>query len=77
MQLHFSLVQRSSAKILSSDVTLHIQVTITRSFLSGLIIQSSLSGQISLTYSIILHTHAKFNLSFAPKDKHLLANKRH
>ena len=29
----------------------------------------------AIPYSVMLHTHAKYNLPFASKDKHLLANK--
>ena len=66
----------SSSEILSSGLTLHINLTIPKVyFLSSMITSSCLTGQVSLPYSITLRTHAKYHLHFAPDSKTLLANK--
>ena len=67
--LNFSLGRSSSAKILSSDLTLLIHLLIPASFLSILIISSSLTSQVSLLCSITLHTHAEYKLFFTPKGQ--------
>ena len=67
MLFKFSLDLSSS----SSGLTLHIHLTILVSILSNLITFSSLSGQVSLAYSITLRTHAEYMLPFG---KPLLAN---
>ena len=49
---NFRLVLSFFAKILSSGLTLHIYISILTSFLSSLITSSSLTGQVSLLYSV-------------------------
>ena len=71
---NFSLALSSSAEI-SSIPMLHIHLTILASFLSSQITSSSLTGQVSLPYSMTLHTHAVYNLPFASVSKSLLSNK--
>ena len=75
MLFNFSLILIFSEEILSSGLTLQVHLTIHTSFLSSLITFSSLTGQVSLPYSITLCTHAEYNLPFASKGKPLLANK--
>lgn len=60
--LNFSLGRSSSAKILSSDLTLLIHLLIPASLLSILIMSSSLTSQVSLPCSITLRTNAKLYL---------------
>ena len=72
---NFSIVLISSAEILFSGLSLHIYFAILASFLSSLITSSSLTGQVSLSYSMTLRTHAEYNLSFAPNGKSVLAKK--
>ena len=71
----FRLVLSSSLEILSSGLPLHFHLNMLVSFFSSLITSSFSTGQVSLTYSITLHTHVEYNLSFAPKGKPLWANK--
>ena len=54
MLFSFSLILSSSAEILSSKLTLHIHQRIIRSFLSSLIMSSSLIGQVVLPFSTAL-----------------------
>ena len=54
---------------------LYMHLTIFVSFLPSLLRFFSLTGQISLPYSIMLHTHTEYNLYFAPKGKPLPAKK--
>ena len=74
MLFKFSLVLHSSAEILSSDLTLHIHLTILVWFISSLITSSSLTDQVSHPYNIMLHTHAEHNLPFPKfhKTDHLI-----
>ena len=71
----FCLVLRSVAEIIYSGLMLDIHLTILASFLSSLITSSSLTGQISLPYSITLCTHAEYNLHSVPKRKSSMGNK--
>ena len=73
--LFFSLVQSSSPEILSSGLLLHIYLTILASFLSSLIIYSSLTGQVSLPYSITLCTFTEYNLTFTLRANFSLLTK--
>ena len=50
-------------------------LTILASFPFRLITFPSVTGQVSLPYSITLQTHEEYNLLIAAKAKHLLANK--
>ena len=75
MLFNFSLVLSSSAEVLSSCLLFNIYLIILTSFLSSLIACSSLTGQVSLSYSITLCTYTENNLTIAPKGKPLLANK--
>ena len=69
------LVLNSFAEIPSPAPTLDIHVPTLPSFLSSLITPfSSLNAKVSLSFSIILQSHKEYNLSFAPKNKLLLAN---
>ena len=70
----FSLVFRSSEEILSSGLTLHINLAIPASFAS-MIPSSFLTGQDSFPYSIMQCTHAGYILSFALQADTPLANK--
>ena len=67
MLFDISLILSSVAEILSPGRTLHIYLTIIALFLSSLITSSSLTGHMSLPYSITLPSHAEYKLSFAPK----------
>ena len=75
ISFNFSLVLSSFAEILSSGLTLNIHLTILASLLSSLITSSSLTGQVSLLFSITLRTYAEYDLPFAPMGKLLLAKK--
>ena len=75
MLLNFDLVQSSSTEILSSGLVFHIHLTILASFLSSLITSSSLTGQVSFSYSKTACTHAEYLPFLLLKTKLLLANK--
>ena len=76
MLSNFSLVLNSSVEILSYDLIFFIRLTIPASFHSSLITSSFWTGQLfQVSHSIMLHKHTKYNLSFNPKGKSLLANK--
>ena len=62
-----SLVLSSSSGIISSCLTLHVNLIILASFFSR-VITSSLTGQALLLCSIMLCTHAEYYLSFAPNS---------
>ena len=72
MLFNLCLVLNSSAEVLFSSLLLLINLTIPASFLSSLITFSSLT---CLLHSITLCTNAECNLSFARKEKLVLANK--
>ena len=73
---HCSLLScRHSLMLLYLGLTLHIYLTILASFISILITSSDLTGQVSLSYSIMLPTHAACNLPYATKVKSPLASK--
>ena len=65
---NFSLVLSSLREILRSGLILHIHLTILAPSLSSLIPYSSLTGQVSLPYDIMLHTHVEYNLTFIYKE---------
>ena len=73
--INFSLVLHSSAEILSSGPTLDIHLIVLASSVFSLIASFSLTEQVSLPYNITLCTHAEYNVTFALKEKPLLANK--
>ena len=75
MLFNFSLARNYAAEVLSSGLTLDIHQIILASLPSSLITSFSLTGQISVSYNVRLHTHAEYSLSFASKGKPLLANK--
>ena len=72
---NLSLGLSSLAEILSSGLALLIHSVVLVSFLSTRNTSFSLTGQLSLPYSILLCIYAEYNLPFAPIGKHLLANK--
>ena len=75
MLFNLSLAPSSSEEIQSWGLIVHIHLAILAIFLSSLTTSSSLTDQLSLSYDIVLRTHAEYTLPFAPKDKSLLANK--